>query len=74
MMCQRGGCSPKGVDMRWCASKDAGPEGGGFGEGPTSIGERNECQQGHWALKGSGLGGERNTLYKGGSLSLADVF
>ena len=23
-MCQQGGCSPKGVDTRWCASKDAG--------------------------------------------------
>ena len=28
-----------------------GPEGGEFGSGPTSIGGRNKCQQGHWALK-----------------------
>ena len=27
-MCQRGDCSPKGVDTRWCASKDAGPRRG----------------------------------------------
>ena len=31
--------------MRWCASKDVGPEGGGFGGGPTLIGERNECSE-----------------------------
>ena len=50
-----GGCPPKGVDTRRCASKDAGHrkgvelvvvlhrlEGGGFGSGPISIGERNE--------------------------------
>ena len=29
-----------------------GPERGGFGRGLTSIEERNECQQGRWALKG----------------------
>ena len=34
----------RGVDTRRCASKDAGPKGGGFGGGPTSIEERNECQ------------------------------
>ena len=34
---------PEGVDTRRCASKDAGSEGGGFGGGPTSIGEKNEC-------------------------------
>ena len=43
-MCPRGDCSPKGVDTRWCASKDVGPRRGGFGGGPTSIGARNECQ------------------------------
>ena len=26
-MCQRGGCSSKGVDTRWYASKDAGLKG-----------------------------------------------
>ena len=31
------------------------PEGGGFGGGPISIRERNECQRGRWALKGGGL-------------------
>ena len=31
------------------------PKGGGFGRGPTSIGERNKCQRGRWALKGGGL-------------------
>ena len=28
------------------------PKEGGFGWGPTSIGERKECQRGYWALKG----------------------
>jgi len=28
-----------------------GLEGGGFGGGPTLIGERNECQRGRWAPK-----------------------
>ena len=37
---------------RSCASKDAGPKGGGFGGDPTSIGGRKECQRGHWAPKG----------------------
>ena len=32
--------------------KTLAPKGGGFGGGPTSIGERNECQRGHWAPKG----------------------
>ena len=32
-----------------------GPEGGGFGGGPTSIGEGNECQRERWAPKGGGL-------------------
>ena len=27
-MCQRGDCSSKGVDTKWCASKDAGPRKG----------------------------------------------
>ena len=27
-MCQPSRCSPKGVDMRQCASKDAGPQRG----------------------------------------------
>ena len=31
----------RGVDTRRCTSG-----------GPTSIGERNECQRGRWALKG----------------------
>ena len=41
--------SLKGVDTKLCANKkDAGPKGGGeFGEGPTSIGGRNEWEQGH---------------------------
>ena len=45
-----------------------GPIRGGFGGGPTSIGERNECQRGRWALKGvdynvpHGWGGEQ-TLF-----------
>ena len=56
-MCQRGGCSPKGVDTKRNVSKNAGPRGGGgFGEGPTSIGEWNECQRGRWTLKGGGGG------------------
>ena len=52
--------------MRRCTSKDAG-----LRRGPTSIGERNECQRGCWAVKEVDcetphrLGGERNTLYKG---------
>ena len=37
--------SRRGVDTRWCASKDSGPKGGGFGGGPTSTGERNECHK-----------------------------
>ena len=32
-----------------------GPEGDGFGGGPTSIVERNECQRGRWAPKEGGL-------------------
>ena len=28
-----------------------GPKGCGFGGGPTLIGERNECRQGHWTPK-----------------------
>ena len=51
MMCQPSRCYPKGVDTKRCASKDAGPEGGGFGGGPTSIGERNEYQV-CWAPRG----------------------
>ena len=35
----------RGVDTRRCASKDAGPKGGGFGGSPTSIGGRKECQR-----------------------------
>ena len=51
-------------------ARTLGPEGGGLGGGPTSIGERNEGQRGRWG-KGVDceiphrLGGERNTLYKG---------
>ena len=44
------GGSLKEVDTRHCASKDAGPGRGGFSRGPTSIKERNECQQGHWKV------------------------
>ena len=36
-------------------ARTLGSEGGGFGGGPTSIGESNECQRGRWALKGGGL-------------------
>ena len=67
-MYQRGGPSPKGVDTRRCANKDAGPKGGGFGEGPTLNGERNECQglERGWIVRSHiGWGGELNTLYKG---------
>ena len=32
--------------------KMLGSEGGGFGGGPTSIGERNECRQGRCTPKG----------------------
>ena len=32
-----------------------GLKGGGFGGGPTSMGERNECQRGCWAREGGGL-------------------
>ena len=45
----------RGVDTKRCASKDAGPKGGRFKGGPTSIGERKECQQERWAPKGSGV-------------------
>ena len=54
-MCEPSRCSPKGVDMRQCASKDVGPKGGGFGGGTTSIGGRKECQRGCWAPKRGGL-------------------
>ena len=57
-MCQPSRCSPKGggVDTRRCASKNAGPKGGGgFGGGPTLIGGRKKCQRGRWAPKGGGL-------------------
>ena len=33
-------------------ARTLGPGGGGFGGGPTSIGERNECQRGRWASEG----------------------
>ena len=39
-----------------------GPEGGRFGGGPTSIGERNECQQGRWVPKGGGFGGDLTSV------------
>ena len=45
----------RGVDMRRCASKDAGPKGGWIWGRPTSIGGRKECQQERWAPKGGGL-------------------
>ena len=32
----------KGVNMRWCASKDAGPRRGVDCENPTLVGEENE--------------------------------
>ena len=52
-MCQPSRCSPKGVDTRWCVSKDAGPQRGvDLVEVPHRIGERNE-----WAPKGGGFGG-----------------
>ena len=42
----------RGLDMKWCANKNAGSRrGGGFGGSPTSIGERNECQWGRWTSK-----------------------
>ena len=58
------------ADTRRCANKEVvprrgktrgsmprtlGPEGGWIWWSPTSIGERNECQRGRWALKGGGL-------------------
>ena len=51
-MCQPSRCSSKGVDTRRCASKDARPQGGGFGGGPTSIEGKKECQRRRWASKG----------------------
>ena len=42
---KEGGCSPKGVDTRRMQVRTLGPKGGGFGGDPTSIGERNKCQQ-----------------------------
>ena len=50
--------------MRRCASKNAEPRRGWIWWGPTSIGERNECKQGRWALDGSRLC-DPTTLYKG---------
>ena len=44
---EEGGCSPKGIDTRRCASKDTrARSGGGFGGDPTLIGEKNECRRG----------------------------
>ena len=37
------------------SARTLGPEESGFGGCPTSIEEKNECQQGRWALKGGGL-------------------
>ena len=37
MMYQFSRCSPKVVDTRRCATKDAGPKGGGFGEVPHQL-------------------------------------
>ena len=60
----------KRVDTKWCVSKDAGPKGGGFRGGPTSIEGRKECQRGPWPRRGwimmshIGWGGEQITLYK----------
>ena len=58
--------------MKRCASKDAGPQRGRFGGGPTSIRGRKECLQERWAPKGGGIvmshvgwGGEQTIIYKG---------
>ena len=55
-VCQQECWAPNGVDLG----------------GPTSIGEGNESQRGHWAPKGGGIvrshigwGEERNIFYKG---------
>ena len=47
--------------------KDTSPKRGGFGRGPTSIGEKNECQRptrhrrGWIVTSHIGWGGEQNT-------------
>ena len=61
-MCQPSRCSPKGIDTRWCASKDADPKGGGFGGSqpsrcsPKRIDTR-WCASKDADPKGGGFGG-----------------
>ena len=55
------------VDTRRCAIRTLAPKGGRFDGGPTSIGERNECQRGRWALKGMDLVVIPHQLEKGTS-------
>ena len=45
--------APKGIGTRWCANKDAGPEGGRFGDGLTSIREKKSVSEdvGWWVPK-----------------------
>ena len=65
----------KGIDTRdGVLVRMLAPKGGGFGEGPTSIGERKECQRPTirtLAPKGGGFGenptsiGEKKELQRG---------
>ena len=70
-MCQPSSCFPKWVDMRRCASKDAGPQRGWIW-GRSHIDWRKERgpartlgPEGGWIVKSHiGWGGEQTTIYK----------
>ena len=69
-MCQPFRCSPKGVDTRRCASKDAGPQRGvDLGAVPhrleegKSASEDAEPRRGWIVMSHIGWGGEQTTIY-----------
>ena len=66
MMCQPSRCSPKGVNSRRCASKDAGPLGAvphRLEEGKSVI-EDVGPRRGWIVMSHIGWEGERTTIYK----------
>ena len=71
-MCQPSRCSPKGVDTRRCASKDAGPQRElDLGVVPHRLEEGKSVSEdagpkGGWIVMSHiGWGGEETTIYKG---------
>ena len=71
-MCQPSRCSPKGVDTRRCASKDAGPQRGvDLGAVPHRLEEGKSASEdagprrGWIVMSHIGWGGKQTTIYKG---------